>query len=144
MGGEGSGRNQEIVSMADVLITDEEFKDNVARLTVAQYNDIVNSMYLGAVGKATDIRLTPRGGQVELPISYADRAKCAKVWKEMTLDKIVSDKKTIDNQGQGSLLDHLEALKAIEESMAKERAEKARQAEESAAESGKLVKIGGS
>jgi len=143
MGGDGSGRTQEFTSMADVLMTDEEFKDNVARLTVAQYNEIVNSMYLGASGQATDFRLSPRGGQVEVPISFADRAKCAKVWKEMTLDKIISDKKTFDDKGQGSLLDHLAALKAIEDSMAKERVENTKKAEASAAESGKLIKIGG-
>lgn len=141
MGGQGSGRKRRVVSMVDVLMTDNEFKDNIARLTVDKFNEIVHSMYLGATGQVMDTKLTPKGELVEIPIAFADRAKCAKVWKELTLDKVISDKRTIENMDNRPVLDHLSALNEVEAAIRKEQEQirKAKEAEDKASNALRLV-----
>lgn len=145
MGGEGSGRIAEgsSVSVAELLMNDEQFVENVRIKTVQDYNAIVAKLAAIATGQAVDFVLDSKNGVlVQRPASIADVVKAAKVWTEMTLNKIVADKKQIGDGTQGSLLDYLEAANSVAKEIAEHKRGRIKRVESAAEESDKLVRIG--
>ena len=125
MGGNGSGRLQENYTACDLLVSEGDFKNVVVTKTVNEYETVVDFLMMTIKGQETDVVVTPKGDIVTRQASLEVRVKAAKGWQEMTLDKIVSDKKTIDNPNQGSLLDMLACVNEVHDALEKARAEKA-------------------
>lgn len=116
LGGEGSGRLTERILTADLLMNDETFKDCVKRETVSNYQTVLDMLMGVMTGKLEDQVFDSKNGvMVSRKASLADKVKAAKVWKEMTLDKIISDKKTFGEEGQGMLFDLHDILNGVAE-----------------------------
>ena len=106
MGGDGSGRIREKETMVELLMNDEEFKESITLKTVAEYSTVINMLMNIIRGEEKDEVFDSKNGvMVERSTPLDVRVKAAKVWKEMTLDKVVSDRKVVDNKLQGSLFD---------------------------------------
>ncbi|HSW61728.1 MAG TPA: hypothetical protein VLH56_00175 [Dissulfurispiraceae bacterium] len=143
MGGDGSGRIAEGSTVAELLMSDEQFADNVRIKTVQDYNAIVAKLAAIATGHAVDYVLDSKNGiLVQRPASIADVVKAAKVWAEMTLNKVVADKKQIGDGSQGSLLDYLEAANGVAKEIAEHKQERIKRSEAAAEVAGKLARIG--
>jgi hypothetical protein len=127
MGGEGSGRLPEKATVGELLMDDKAFKEHITNQTVAYIPRVINELYDIVLGNAEDEIWDSKNCKlVKRKPSLDTRVKAAKVLKEMTLDKVVSDKKTIDTEGQGSLLNLIDDLTAVARAVEKEKAEKAR------------------
>ena len=106
MGGDGSGRIREKETMVELLMNDEQFKESITLKTVAEYSTVINMLINIIRGDEKDEVFDSKNGvMVERSTPLDVRVKAAKVWKEMTLDKVVSDRKVVDNKLQGSLFD---------------------------------------
>ncbi|GEM_PF-6402823 len=145
MGGIGSGRHKETETVCDVLMNEEQFKDYLVTKTIEDYGTVLSTLMDIITGNVSDYVLDSKNGKlIERPPSLSDRVKAAKVWKEMTLDKVVSDKKVVDRQDQQGLFDEfVEAVSEVGKVMDVIREERKKQAEEKVASEGKLVKLGG-
>src|SRR3989304_5566341 len=106
MGGDGSGRIREKETMVELLMNDEEFKESITLKTVTDYTTVISMLMDVIQGREKEYVFNSKGEVLlERPTPLDVRVKAAKVWKEMTLDKVVSDRKVIDNKLQGSLFD---------------------------------------
>lgn len=119
MGGEGSGRPQENYTACDLLINEGDFKSIVVTKAVDEYVTVVDFLMATIKGEASDVVVTPKGDIIRRPPSLEVRVKAAKVWKEMTLDKVISDKKMIAMpENQANLFgDFMDAIHEIEKKM---------------------------
>lgn len=143
MGGYGSGRIAEQLTVAELLMNDEQFSELVRCKTVGDYQTVLDMLMRVIRGELHDEVLDSKNGvMIKRSASLADRVKAAKVWKEMTLDKIIADKKTIGDGDQGNLLDYLSTLDGVAQEIAAAKREKARQVEHTAEATGKLARIG--
>lgn len=142
MGGDGSGRLPETTTVGEVLMNDEAFKAHVTDKAVECFTTLYDTL-LGIVkGNATEEVYDSKSGvMVQRRASLDVRVKAAKVLKEMTLDKVISDKKTVESNGQGGLFDHLEALNKLADVMDAAKKEQQRLAEKSAEEAGTLKRL---
>ena len=96
MGGFGSGRKKKKYTACELLMSDAEFNENVVIRTVRDYNKVIEVLIRIIKGEEKEYVFDTKGRKlVERPPALADRVKAAKVWKEMTLDKVVADKKMI-------------------------------------------------
>lgn len=137
MGGEGSGRPKELV-LADVIMSEKEFSEKLALKAAQQWEEIADTMYRLAIGQGVEHRLTPKGDVKQLPISPETQAKCAKVWKELVLDKVIPDKKQVDVPENGNLFEMLDAMKEVAEKVEAVRAKRAKPVEQS---SGTVIEL---
>lgn len=144
MGGEGSGRVRETETVSELVMGDDDFKEALRVRTVVKYFEILDELESIIRREKKEYVFDSKCGvMIERPTPVADVVKAAKVWKEMTLDKVISDKKVVDNNNQGSLFDYLSAAKTVENMILSEQAESKKMLESEAAQKGKLIKLGG-
>lgn len=106
LGGEGSGRLTERILAGELLMNDDQFKQCVTKETVSNYQTVLTTLMGVITGELEDQVFDSKNGvMVSRKASLADRVKAAKVWKEMTLDKVISDKKSFGEGEQGMLFD---------------------------------------
>ena len=120
MGGFGSGREQEKFTTCDLLMTEKDFSENVIVKTIQDYNTVLDILLKIIKGEEKEFIFDAKGqALIERPPSLGDRVKAAKVWKEMTLDKVVSDKKMIAMpEGQVNLFeDFKDAVSDLEKKL---------------------------
>ncbi len=141
MGGPGSGRGSDSeieVTVCDVLMNDKEFKEHISTKAIEAFNASYAFLLTVVKGEIQDTYVNQKGHVVPRAIPIADRVKAAKVLKEWTLDKVVSDKRELGD-GQPALpFDHKGDLEAVAKEI-----ENAKATEKAAKESGsgKLVSI---
>lgn len=127
MGGEGSGRLPEKVTVGELLMDEKSFKEHISAQTVAYIPTVITELYNIVLGNAEDEIWDSKNCKlVKRKPSLDTRVKAAKVLKEMTLDKVVSDKKTIDTEGQGNLLNLIDDLTSVARAVEEEKARKAK------------------
>ena len=117
MGGFGSGREKEKSTTAELILSDKEFAENVILKTIQDYNTVLDMLMKIIKGEEQDYVLDSKNGVlISRPPSLGDRVKAAKVWKEMTLDKVISDKKTVAMpESQANLFqDFVDAIQEVE------------------------------
>ncbi|MCL5238633.1 MAG: hypothetical protein M1353_12480 [Nitrospirae bacterium] len=139
MGGPGSGRGSDSeveVTVCDVLMNDKQFKEHISTKAIEAFNASYNFLLDVVKGAISDTYINQKGIIMSRDIPISDRVKAAKVLKEWTLDKVVSDKRELGD-GQPQLpWNHKEDLEAIAVEI-----EAAKEAEKKAKDSGKLVPI---
>ncbi len=120
MGGFGSGREQEKFTTCDLVMSDKDFSENVITKTIQDYNTILDVLLKIIKGEEKEFIFDAKGQTlIERPPSLGDRVKAAKVWKEMTLDKIISDKKMVAMpENQVNLFgDFMDAIQEVEKKL---------------------------
>jgi hypothetical protein len=124
VGGRGSGRRSKIAKFVAAVATDDDFKQCIAEMTVSQYAKVVDKMYQKAIGNHLEEIVNRFGERMIVPISSKDSINAARVWKELTLDKFISDRKIIEAPLVQSSDDEMQALKEIEDLINKKKLEK--------------------
>ncbi len=114
MGGQGSGRLPGTKGV-DIIMSDDEFREGVAASAKAQFAVIQQKLIDIITGVAKDEIFDHTGKIIrKRRASLETIVKAIKGWKELTLDKTISDRKdapTDPNQaGLFELLDHLQSL----------------------------------
>ena len=106
MGGKGSGRLPDTKGV-DIIMTDEEFKDGVAASAKLQFVIVQGKLMDIITGVAKDDVLDHMGRVIrKRRASLETIVKAIKGWKELTLDKTISDKKEAPiNPNQAGLFD---------------------------------------
>ena len=116
MGGKGSGRLPDTKGV-DIIMTDEEFKDGVAASAKLQFVIVQGKLMDIITGVAKDDVLDHMGRVIrKRRASLETIVKAIKGWKELTLDKTISDKKEAPiNPNQAGLFDLMDHLKKMED-----------------------------
>src|SRR4030067_3450961 len=116
MGGEGSGRQKESITTCDVLMSEDDFKQSLISKTVKDYNIGLDTLMSIIKGEVSDYVFDSKNGEmIDRPPALGDRLRAGKVWYEMTLAKVGSDKKIVDVPQNGNVFDLLNTMKEIGE-----------------------------
>jgi len=128
-------RGKKVVS-DDLLARDIEFRRELLRRAKEAYSVVYDYLLAVVEGRAEgEERMTAKGDVIYVKASHDVRVKAAKVLKELTMDKVVADKRDSGSEkDKGSGMDLREALLEIEK-------QKREEAEKRAKEQGKLAEI---